>query len=168
PITYNIEFQTETYRSGRRHTKKTRYKENPHGRIAGKHEGAFYYTIGQRKGLAIGGHKSPLFVIGNDIARNIIYVGEGEDHKGLYRSCLKVNAGEIHWMRPALEMAVGEMLRCRVRIRYRQPLQNATLLMRESGLYILFDEPQRGITPGQFAVWYAEDSELVGSGPISR
>ncbi len=168
PITYDIKFETETYRSGRHHTKKTRYKDNPHGRLAGKHEGAFYYTIGQRKGLAIGGHKSPIFVIGNDIARNIIYVGEGENHKGLYRSCLKVNADEIHWMRPALEMGVGKTLRCLVRIRYRQPLQSATLLMRESGLYILFDEPQRGITPGQFAVWYAPDSELLGSGPISK
>ncbi len=168
PISYDIKFETETYRSGRRHTKKTRYKENPYGRIAGKHEGAFYYTIGQRKGLAIGGHKSPLFVVGNDIKQNIIYVGEGEEHKGLYRSCLKVNANEIHWMRSALEMGVGEELRCRVRIRYRQPLQDATLLMRESGLYILFDEPQRGITPGQFAVWYASDSELLGSGPISK
>ena len=178
PIAYDIKFQTETYRSGRKHIKKTRYKENPFGKIVGKHDGAQFYTIGQRKGLNVGGHKDSLFVIETDISSNIIYVGEGHTHKGLSRSCLRVDPSEIHWIREDLRMAVGEIRRYRVRIRYRQPLQDATLIMRENGLYILFDTPQRGITPGQFAVWYApvEESlatrakdtsvEMLGSGVI--
>ena len=165
PVTYNITFETETYRSGKKHIKKTRYKENPYGRIVGRHEGAQFYTIGQRKGLGVGGHENPVFVIATDTEANRIYVGEGHNHKGLSRFCLRVNPDEIHWIRTDLTMTVGEMRRYRVRIRYRQPLQSATLLMRESGLYILFDEPQRGISPGQFAVWYDGD-EMLGSGTI--
>ena len=165
PLAYNIKFETETYRSGRKHIKKTRYKENPYGKIVGKHDGAQFYTIGQRKGLNIGGHKDSVFVIETDIPNNIIYVGEGHTHKGLSRSCLRVDPSEIHWIRPDLAMSVGEIRRYRVRIRYRQPLQDATVIMRESGLYILFDTPQRGITSGQFAVWY-DDDEMLGSGAI--
>ena len=165
PVTYDITFETETYRSGKHHIKKTRYKENPFGRIVGRHEGAQFYTIGQRKGLGVGGHENPVFVIATDTEANRVYVGEGHNHKGLSRFCLRVNPDEIHWIREDLTMAVGEMRRYRVRIRYRQPLQSATLLMRESGLYILFDEPQRGISPGQFAVWYDGD-EMLGSGTI--
>ena len=178
PVRYDIRFETETYRSGRKHIKKTRYKENPHGKIVGRHDGAQFYTIGQRKGLNIGGHKDSIFVIDTDIPNNIIYVGEGHTHKGLSRSCLRIDPYEIHWIREDLAMTVGEMRRYRVRIRYRQPLQDATLIMRSNGLYILFDEPQRGITPGQFAAWYApvESSlqtdaadtsvEMLGSGVI--
>ena len=178
PVRYDIRFETETYRSGRKHIKKTRYKENPHGKIVGRHDGAQFYTIGQRKGLNIGGHKDSIFVIETDIPNNIIYVGEGHTHKGLSRSCLRIDPSEIHWIREDLAMTVGEMRRYRVRIRYRQPLQDATLMMRSNGLYILFDEPQRGITPGQFAAWYApvESSlqtdasdtsvEMLGSGVI--
>ena len=178
PVGYDIRFETETYRSGRKHIKKTRYKENPFGKILGKHDGAQFYTIGQRKGLNIGGHKDSVFVIETDIANNLIYVGEGHTHKGLSRSCLRVDPSEIHWIRRDLAMQIGEIRRYRVRIRYRQPLQDATLIMRENGLYILFDTPQRGITPGQFAVWYecVEDSlatrakdtsvEMIGSGVI--
>ena len=165
PVTYDITFETETYRSGKKHIKKTRYKENPFGRIVGRHEGAQFYTIGQRKGLGVGGHTDPVFVIATDTEANRVYVGEGHNHKGLSRFCLRVASDEIHWIREDLTMAVGEMRRYRVRIRYRQPLQSATLLMRESGLYILFDEPQRGISPGQFAVWYDGD-EMLGSGTI--
>ena len=165
PVTYDITFETETYRSGKHHVKKTRYKENPFGRIVGRHEGAQFYTIGQRKGLGVGGHENPVFVIATDTEANRVYVGEGHNHKGLSRFCLRVASDEIHWIREDLTMAVGEMRRYRVRIRYRQPLQSATLLMRESGLYILFDEPQRGISPGQFAVWYDGD-EMLGSGTI--
>ena len=161
PVKYDIKFETETYRSGRKHIKKTRYKENPFGKIVGKHNGAQFYTIGQRKGLNIGGHKDSIFVIDTDIPGNVIYVGEGHTHKGLSRSCLRVDPSEIHWIREDLRMAVGEMRRYRVRIRYRQPLQDATLIMRENGLYILFDTPQRGITAGQFAVWYAEVEESL-------
>ncbi len=178
PVTYDIRFETETYRSGRKHIKKTRYKENPYGKIIGRHDGAQFYTIGQRKGLNIGGHKDSVFVIETDIPQNIIYVGEGHTHKGLSRSCLRIDPSEIHWIRKDLQMAVGEIRRYRVRVRYRQPLQDAALIMRENGLYILFDEPQRGITPGQFAAWYApvESSletaardtsvEMIGSGVI--
>ena len=165
PVRYDIRFETETYRSGRKHIKKTRYKENPFGKIVGKHDGAQFYTIGQRKGLNIGGHKDSVFVIETDIPDNIIYVGEGHTHKGLSRSCLRIDPSEIHWIRQDLAMKVGEIRRYRVRIRYRQPLQDATVIMRENGMYMLFDTPQRGITPGQFAVWYDGD-EMLGSGVI--
>jgi tRNA-specific 2-thiouridylase len=165
PVRYDIRFETETYRSGRKHIKKTRYKENPYGKIAGRHDGAQFYTIGQRKGLNIGGHKDSIFVIDTDVPANIIYVGEGHTHKGLSRSCLRVDPADIHWIRPDLKMSEGEIRRYRVRIRYRQPLQDATLAMRRNGLYILFDAPQRGITPGQFAAWYDGD-EMLGSGVI--
>ena len=167
----NIVFETETYRSRSAHQRKTRVKPNPWGCIAGKHDGAQFYTLGQRKGLAIGGHKRPVFVIATDIAANRIYVGEGEDHKGLFEKCARISPEDIHWMRPSLAMSPGERLRVRVRIRYRQPLQGAVLLMREGGLYLLFDKPQRSVTPGQFAVWYADDGqeapELLGSGVIA-
>ena len=165
PVRYDIRFETETYRSGRKHIKKTRYKENPFGKIVGRHDGAQFYTIGQRKGLNIGGHKDSIFVIETDIPDNIIYVGEGHTHKGLSRSCLRIDPSEIHWIRPDLAMNAGEIRRYKVRIRYRQPLQDATVIMRENGLYMLFDTPQRGITPGQFAVWYDGD-EMLGSGVI--
>jgi tRNA-specific 2-thiouridylase len=167
PVRYDaLSFETEVYRSGKHHVKKTRYKANPYGKVAGRHEGAQFYTIGQRKGLNIGGHKDSIFVIGTDIERNIIYVGEGHKHKGLSRICLRVAPDEIHWIRPDLKMQPGDIRRYRVRIRYRQPLQDAFVLMRENGLYMLFDAPQRGITPGQFAVWYGEDGEMIGSGVI--
>jgi tRNA-specific 2-thiouridylase len=165
PLSYDIKFETETYRSGKRHIKKTRWKANPYGVIAGRHEGAQFYTIGQRKGLGVGGHADPVFVIATDTEKNIVYVGEGHNHKGLSRFCLRIAREDIHWVRPDLALREGESARLRVRIRYRQPLQSATLLMRESGLYILFDAPQRGISPGQFAVWYTED-EMIGSGVI--
>ena len=166
PIDYSgIVFETETYRSGRKHVKKTRYKENPYGKIIGRHVGAQFYTIGQRRGLAIGGHAEPVFTIATDIPRNIIYVGEGQEHKGLQRRCLRIAPEEIHWIRPDLAMEVGQTRRYLVRIRYRQPLEKAVLTMRQNGLYILFDRDQRGITPGQFAVWYDGD-EMLGSGVI--
>ena len=167
PVAYDIRFETETYRSGKHHIRKTRYKANPYGAVLGRHEGAQFYTIGQRKGLNIGGHKEPLFVIATDVQRNIVYVGEGHRHRGLSRLCLRIAPEDLRWIRPDREMAPGEMRRFRVRIRYRQPLQDATLIRRENGLYILFDQPQRGITQGQFAAWYDCD-ELIGSGVIER
>ena len=175
PFDYSdIQFATETYRSGKHHIKKTRYKENPWGKIIGTHEGAQFYTNGQRKGLSIGGHARPVFVISTDIASNRIYVGEGEDHKGLWRRVLRIASDEIHWMRPDLVLPEGGELRCRVRIRYRQELQDAVLLMRGCGLFVVFDLPQRSITPGQFAAFYAlpdpddpyDAPELYGSGVI--
>ena len=165
PVRYDdIKFETETYRSGKKHIKKTRYKENPFGRIVGRHDGAQFYTIGQRKGLNIGGHKDSIFVIATDVPRNIIYVGEGHTHKGLSRSCLRIANEDIHWIRTDLAMGDGEVRRYRVRIRYRQPLQNAFLIKRANGLFLLFDTPQRGISDGQFAAWYSADDEMIGSG----
>lgn len=165
PVSYDIRFETETYRSGKKHVRKTRYKDNPFGKIIGKHDGAQFYTIGQRKGLNIGGHADSLFVIATDIPSNTVFVGEGHTHKGLSRSCLRIAPEDIHWIREDIPMLPGDIRRYRVRIRYRQPLQDATLVMRRNGLFILFDEPQRGITPGQFAVWYNDD-EMIGSGVI--
>ncbi len=165
PYDYSgITFETETYRSGKKHIKKTRYKDNPWGKIVGKHDGAQFYTIGQRKGLNIGGHKDSIFVIATDIDRNLIYVGEGHTHKGLSRSCIRIAPEDIHWIRTDLEMKDGEIRRYRVRVRYRQPLQDAWLVKRSKGLFILFDLPQRGISSGQFAVWYSQDDEMLGSG----
>ena len=165
PIRYDdIKFETETYRAGKKHIKKTRYKENPFGKIVGRHDGAQFYTIGQRKGLNIGGHKDSIFVIATDVPRNIIYVGEGHTHKGLSRSCLRIASQDIHWIRTDLAMADGEIRRYRVRIRYRQPLQDACLVKRPAGIFILFDTPQRGISDGQFAAWYSRDGEMLGSG----
>lgn len=138
------------------------------GKVIGKHIGAQYYTIGQRKGLNIGGHAEPVFIISIDIEKNIIYVGEGQSHPGLYRKALHITAQELHWIRPDLKMEVGQQRDYLVRIRYRQPLQQASLKMREDGMYIVFREPQRGITPGQFAAWYSEDGEMIGSGVINR
>ena len=175
PLDYsNIVFETETYRSGKHHVKKTRFKPNPWGVVAGKHEGAQFYTIGQRKGLGVGGHAHPLFVIATDIESNRVYVGEGEDHKGLWRRVMRIAPDEVHWMRDELTMSVGDERRCRCRIRYRQELQDSVLLMRGSGLYVVFDKPQRSITPGQFAAFYAlpdpadkwDAPELLGSGII--
>ena len=168
PLDYSgLVFQTETYRSGKKHIKKTRYKANPCGAIIGRHEGAQFYTIGQRKGLAIGGHSKPIFVLATDLEARRIYVGEGEGHKGLMRQCLHIRPDKIHWLRPELEMEPGQTRRQLVRIRYRQPLEEALLIMREEGMYVLFDRPQRSITAGQFAAWYSPDGELCGSGVIS-
>lgn len=139
------------------------------GKVIGKHIGAQYYTIGQRKGLNIGGHKESIFIISIDIENNVIYVGEGHSHPGLYRKGLKIEEDEIHWIRPDLALKPGESREYMVRIRYRQPLQRATLYKAEDGLYIVFNTPQRGITAGQFAAWYTEsDEEMIGSGVISK
>ena len=162
----DLQFETETYRSGKKHIKKTRYKTHPYACVAGKHEGAQFFTIGQRKGLAIGGHQRPIFVIDTDISSNRVYVGEGENHPGLMRRCLRIKPEEVHWIIPSQQMEIGEQRRYEVRIRYRQPLQQATLMMRREALYIVFDTPQRSITPGQFAVWYTPDGEMIGSGVI--
>ena len=166
PVKYNIEFQTETYRSGKRHVKKTRYKENPYGRIIGTHDGAQFYTIGQRKGLGVGGHSEPLFIIETDPEKNIIYVGQGHRHKGLSRNCLRIAPEEVHALREDLLPAPGQIKHLKARIRYRQPLQDAWVLRREGGLFLVFDQPQRGITPGQFAVLY-DGPIVVASGPIA-
>jgi tRNA-specific 2-thiouridylase len=139
---------------------------NPGEGIAkGKHKGAHYYTIGQRKGLDVGGTPEPLFIISTDIENNIIYVGQGKKHPGLYRKGLFVPQQDVHWIRPDKAMNMGATSNYLVRIRYRQELQKATLHQKKDGIYIIFDEPQRGITSGQFAAWY-DGEELVGSGVI--
>ena len=135
------------------------------GKKIGTHRGAHFYTIGQRKGLGIGGRKESLFIISTDVEQNVIFVGEGDSHPGLYRRALKILPEEIHWVNPAEQMIDGESRRYQVRIRYRQPLQEAQLIKRADGLYILFDEPQRGIAAGQFAAWY-DGEVLSGSGVI--
>ena len=142
------------------------YEEND-GELVGKHQGAHFYTIGQRKGLNIGGKPLPLFVIATDIDKNIIYVGQGKDHPGLYRKGLLIRQEEIHFIREDLTMKVGEERAYLIRHRYRQPLQKGKLIMKKEGLYITFEEKQRGITAGQFASWYDGD-ELIGSGVINE
>lgn len=137
------------------------------GKSVGKHIGAHYYTIGQRKGLHIGGRPMPSFVIGIDTTTNTVYSGQTESHPGLNRWALKIEPEDIHWIQKAKELAVGESEEYMLRIRYRQALNKGKLIRKENGLYILFDEIQRGITPGQFAAWYS-NGELIGSGIISH
>ncbi|MCF6133030.1 tRNA 2-thiouridine(34) synthase MnmA [Flavobacterium wongokense] len=136
------------------------------GKIVGKHQGAHYFTIGQRKGLNVGGTKEALFIIATDVQSNAIYTGQGPNHPGLLRKTLRVQPSEIHWIREDLALKNGETMEVMARIRYRQALQKATLYQFESGLYVCFDEPQSAITEGQFVAWNIDD-ELVGSGVIS-
>jgi tRNA-specific 2-thiouridylase len=140
------------------------YSENS-GKIIGRHNGAHFYTIGQNKGLNIGGRPLPSFVIGTDVNDNILYTGLGDRHPGLYRHALCIRNEEIHWIRPDMTLKNGEKASYLVRIRYRQELQKAVLIQKENALYIKFEQSQRGITAGQFAAWYLED-ELIGSGVI--
>jgi len=148
------------------------FYEKPHcfkiadGIVVGKHQGAHYFTIGQRKGLAVGGTKEPLYVLATDVKENVIYTGEGNRHPGLFKKALYISSTDIHWIRQDLKLQMGETMEVLVRIRYRQPLQKATLHQFEKGLYIEFDKPQSAITQGQFAAWYIGD-ELLGSGVIS-
>ena len=135
------------------------------GKVVGQHDGAHFFTIGQRKGLHVGGTVEPLFVIDTDTQKNIIYVGEGHAHPGLFRRTLFVKKEDIHWIRTDLALSLHQTMETMVRIRYRQPLQKATLYLNDSGLYIDFITPQSAITSGQFAAWYIED-ELIGSGEI--
>lgn len=136
------------------------------GKIVGKHQGAHYFTIGQRKGLNVGGTKEPLFIIATDVKNNAIFTGQGHNHPGLFKKVLKVQPSEIHWIREDLALKIGETMQVMARIRYRQTLQKAILYQFESGLYVAFEEPQSAITEGQFVAWNIGD-ELVGSGVIS-
>jgi tRNA-specific 2-thiouridylase len=129
----------------------------------GTHDGAHFFTVGQRKGLAVGGTKEPLFVLTTDVEQNIIYVGEGKSHPGLLRSALWISQEDIHWVRP--DLMSHESIQVWARIRYRQPLVKATLHRTSTGLYLVFDQPQSAIAAGQFAAWYLQD-ELIGSGVI--
>ncbi|MBO3097445.1 tRNA 2-thiouridine(34) synthase MnmA [Gelidibacter pelagius] len=136
------------------------------GKVVGKHQGAHYFTKGQRKGLAVGGTVEPLFVIETDVEENVIYTGQGKEHPGLLKKALFVSNDEVHWIREDLTLALDQTMEVKARIRYRQPLQNATLHQVDSGLYVVFEELQSAITEGQFVAWYLND-ELVGSGVIS-
>ena len=133
----------------------------------GQHQGAHYFTIGQRKGLGVGGTPLPLFIIQTNTTTNTVYVGQGEDHPALNKQALFINKKDIHWVREDIKLADGEQREFNVRIRYRQDLERATLIKQSEGLYILFKNLQKGISPGQFAAWYVGD-ELVGSGVINQ
>lgn len=136
------------------------------GKVVGKHQGAHYFTKGQRKGLGVGGTVEPLFVIDTNVKENIIYTGQGKAHPGLYKTVLFITNDELHWVRPDLQLKVDESMTVLARIRYRQTLEKATLYKVDAGLYIEFENPQSAITEGQFAAWYLHD-ELIGSGVIS-
>lgn len=136
------------------------------GKVVGQHQGVQFYTIGQRKGLNIGGFPEPLYIINIDNKSNTIYVGQGEDHPLLNRKGLFIKEKDIHFIRPSMEMALNDDKEFDVRFRHRQPLQKANLQKVENGLRVIFNEKQQGISPGQFAVWY-EGRECIGSGPIS-
>ena len=135
------------------------------GYVVGHHDGAHFYTVGQRKGLGIGGKELPLFVLGIDVNTNTVYVGQGHDHPYLNRSVVYLANDEVHWVNPTKEIRIGEKIPVSARLRYRQPLQDAQLYRTENGYYLAFKTPQRGVTPGQFAAWYIDD-ELLGSAPV--
>ncbi|MGB0366657.1 MAG: tRNA 2-thiouridine(34) synthase MnmA [Flavobacteriaceae bacterium] len=147
------------------HAAKTDYSPQD-GQIVGEHDGAHYFTKGQRKGLGVGGTVEPLFVIDTDVKENIIYTGQGKQHPGLYRRGLLVKTNDIHWVREDLRLNLGEQMEVMARIRYRQPLEKATLFREKEGLFVLFQHPQSAIAEGQFVAWY-QGEELLGSGVIS-
>ncbi|MFN4879363.1 MAG: tRNA 2-thiouridine(34) synthase MnmA [Flavobacteriia bacterium] len=155
PIASNIELLSKPF-----------HFELTDGKEVTTHQGAHYYTIGQRKGLHIGGRPEPSFVIGIDTIHNIVYSGQNEQHPGLNRWALKLDENSISWVNKVQEFELNQLLPCLVRIRYRQPLQKATLLKNDTGCYILFEHKQKGIAPGQFAAWY-NGEELLGSGVIA-
>lgn len=147
------------------HSSKVIYSQKD-GLIVGEHQGAHYFTKGQRKGLSVGGTVEPLFVLDTDVKNNIIYTGQGKSHPGLYRRGLLVKSPDIHWVREDMTLNQGDRLEVQARIRYRQPLEEAKLYLEEEGLFILFEHPQSAIAEGQFVAWY-NGSELLGSGVIS-
>lgn len=144
---------------------KINYKKSD-GKVIGKHQGAQFYTIGQSKGLGIGGHKESCFLISRDMENNLVFVGEGRNFPGLFRKALKIDNSEVHWIREDLRLKNGESMEVMARIRYRQPLEKATLYQFEEGFFIEFENPQSAIAEGQFAAWYVGE-ELLGSGVIS-
>ena len=146
-------------------SKKIKYQKED-GKVIGKHQGAQFFTIGQSKGLGIGGHKESCFIIDRDMENNILFVGEGKNFPGLYRKALKINNNEVHWVREDLRLKNGESMKIKARIRYRQPLEDAVLYQYEEGFFIEFENPQSAIAEGQFAAWY-QSEELLGSGVIS-
>ena len=165
PASHPAYLPAQEFQSVQEQSYKKRY--NPEdGVLVGEHNGAHFFTVGQRKGLGVGGKVEPLFVIDTDVSRNTIYVGQGKQHPGLFREALRVDPSEIHWIRTDLSISTGETLEVLARIRYRQPLQKARLFQTDEGLYVTFETPQSSITSGQFVAWY-HDNELLGSGVIS-
>ena len=160
PTTFDNQQQMLAYHSG-----KIQYTPSD-GIVVGEHQGAHYFTKGQRKGLGVGGTVEPLFVIATDVNENVIYTGQGKNHPGLYRRGLFVQPNDIHWVREDLCMAVGDTLEVDARIRYRQPLEKAILYREKEGLFVLFNSPQSAIAEGQFVAWHS-GNELLGSGVIS-
>ncbi len=146
-------------------SQKIRYQAKD-GKIVGTHNGAHFFTIGQRKGLAVGGTPEPLFVIDTDVVENVVYVGQGKSHPGLFRNALKVHLDDVHWVRQDLSNIQEKKMEVMARIRYRQTLQKAALFFYTDALYVVFNQPQSAITSGQFVAWY-KDSELLGSGVIA-
>ncbi|MCD6598224.1 MAG: tRNA 2-thiouridine(34) synthase MnmA [Bacteroidales bacterium] len=164
---YNVEHQSFNDKEQELAFKSKKYTYSlDSGNVVGNHQGAHYFTKGQRKGLAVGGTVEPLFVIDTDVEENVIYTGEGKDHPGLYRNTLYVKNNEIHWIRKDLTMKTGEQMQVQARIRYRQALENALLFKTEKGLFVSFENAQSAITEGQFVAWY-KGEELLGSGVIS-
>jgi tRNA-specific 2-thiouridylase len=137
------------------------------GKHVANHQGAHYYTIGQRKGLHIGGRPKPSFVLATDTKENIIYSGQTDEHPGLYRLALRLESKELNWIQYIPNEVLEKGFDCFIRIRYRQALQKGTLLKKGERLYVLFEKQQRGITPGQFAAFY-QGEELLGSGIIAH
>ncbi len=168
----NVNYETSSVKTFNNKTEELQYLSKKaeynieDGEIVGKHQGAHYFTKGQRKGLSVGGKVEPLFVIDTDVKDNVIYTGQGKAHPGLYKRALFVSNDELHWVRPDLKLNTDETLEVLARIRYRQALEKATLYKVDSGLYVEFKNMQSAITEGQFVAWYLED-ELVGSGVIS-
>ena len=166
-IIYNKEVPTFSNKIHELEFYATKYKYEPEdGKVVGKHQGAHFFTKGQRKGLAVGGTKEPLFVIETDVDKNVIYVGEGKNHDGLYRNTLFVSNEEEHWIREDLRLNENQSMKVQARIRYRQPLENAILYKVKTGLYVAFENSQSAIQEGQFVAWY-DGIELLGSGVIS-
>jgi tRNA-specific 2-thiouridylase len=170
PLSYYDRFQTPGHFENERERLEflaKKYQYNPgDGRVVGKHQGAHFFTIGQRKGLNVGGFKQRTFVIGTDTGKNIVYIGEHYTHPGLYRRALKIPHEDVHWVREDLKLKPGEKMDVKVRIRHQQPLQNAVLHQYDDVLFVEFEKPQQGVAQGQFAAWYVDD-ELLGSGVIN-
>lgn len=158
--TFNSKLEELEYLSA-----KINYKKED-GKVIGKHQGAQFFTIGQSKGLGIGGHKESCFIISREMENNIIFVGEGRSFPGLFRKALKIDNSEVHWVREDLKLKNGESMDVMARIRYRQTLEKATIYQFEDGFFMEFENPQSAIAEGQFAAWYIDD-ELIGSGVIS-
>ena len=166
PIFIRKELENASFEERLKHQASKPDLSKANSKIVGTHQGAHYFTNGQRKGLNVGGTKEPLFIIQTDVIKNIIYTGQGSNHPGLFNTTLFIKAAEVHWVREDVKLNVNESLSVMARIRYRQPLDEATLYMFQEGLYVVFSNPQAAITEGQFVAWYNQD-ELIGSGVIS-